>query len=136
MNIGNLVNYEASHVYELEDVVTGEGLGVTFTLISEKADAPKAVARHHIDGRLAKKKNKPITSKESELFSLDTLAASITGWDWGDETFEFDIEGDGDLVAQDLAFSVANVKNILTLAPWIADQLREEVNDIENFTKS
>lgn len=126
MDIGNLVNYEAPHTYELKDVVSGDGLGIIFTLTSALSDAPKAVVRHHIDSRYAKKKSKPITSKEGEELTLNTLVASVTGWDWGDNTFN----------DEDLSFSVANVKNILTLAPWIADQLRDEVDDIENFSMS
>lgn len=124
MDIGNLVDYEAIFKLELKNPATKKKLGITFDLTSSNSDAVKAVIRKQVDARLQDQSEATPTVEEGEVMTVNRVAASVVGWDWG----EHDYNG------EKLDFTHSNVVKVLSGVDWIFAQVNVEVSKIKNFT--
>lgn len=126
MSIANIVKYDEAIKYELVHPVTGDGLGIIFSVVSSASDQAKAIYRKQLKANVAlQRKGKTIDVDEGEAQIIERLAASIVGWDWADKEFR---EGAG---APE--FNKSNIADVLAV-DWIFDQISKQVNDIQNFT--
>lgn len=126
MAIANIVRYDSTFKYELQHPVTGEGLGVFFTLRSSSSPEVKAVLRRQADYyQEQERKNRKIKIEVLEKQARSRLAAAIVSWDWGGKELH---EGEGVL-----ELTPENIDKALEV-DWIFGQINKQVEDIENFT--
>lgn len=124
---------------ELHHPVTNRGLGIFWSLLGRDSQVFRDHIRQNIDEATrraanAKKRGKedvPDTADKQEQRGIELLAACSTGWRYGDvKAFPFQKKG---TPVEDLPFTQANVKRVLTELPEVRRQIDEAMADLENF---
>jgi hypothetical protein len=111
---------------ELTHPKSGAGLGWVFHVLAPDADEVKSVERDWTDKRLQpKRRNKGITTDELDAVKDKKLLTAVTGWTWVSEEANFQ--------GEQIEFSPKALRNVLKIAPWIRDQLVEELEDVTSF---
>lgn len=125
MDLGSLVRYEEAVPLEVRHPVTGKPIGATFMVRHIDCDAALAVNdRHEAERRLEQLTDKPV--KTSSDRSVELAAACVSGWDWGETTFN----GDKPEWSPEAALAV------IRKAKWIAPQVVSVATKIANFTET
>lgn len=111
-------------IIEIRHPATDEPLGIRLTIIPNSDPRVKKIIRQITDKSLAlRRKNKQFTAEEIEQHQTELLLASVTGWDWGENSFK----------GEKPAFTSAKLREVLTELEWLRQQLDEELGDTKSF---
>lgn len=129
MKISDLQKYntrETTHEFELEDPVTGEGLGVFLTILSPGSEKPKrTVSRTMSMQQKAELRGKPLTLEQLEANSVDICLSMLKSW-----------RGLEDDSGDALEFNAENAKEHILCVPSFRDQINAAGVDDANFIKA
>lgn len=119
-----------TYTFEVKSPVDGtvltkdNGKPMTISIFGPYSDKFRKVAHDQAKKRMAKVKDAKaeITLEDYQDFAVETLAATVSGWD-----IQFGGKG--------VPFSEAKAKELFVSLPWLVEQLREEQDNITNFFK-
>lgn len=122
---------------ELRHPGTNERLGIFWTVLGKDSDVYNDYIRDKVNATLrkkalAEKRGRDLeirTLEDAEAEQIETLVVCSTGWRTGDKPV-INFKG------EDLEFSVANAKKILTERAWIRKPLDDAIGDLTNFMPS
>lgn len=101
-----------------------EPLGITVDMISMNDPKIKKILRRYLDEKLAlEAKGKHVKGEEFIANTNMLIFQSMTGWDWGDNTFKGEVPD----------FNQRNVFLVLDEKPWFRDQLNLALGDHASF---
>lgn len=126
MDLGTLVNYEATYDLRLKHPVTEADTGVVFKIRSEWSEAGLRAARAAADDEVARAASGGGAAMDAAARQRKVFAACIAGWDWGTETYNGSVP----------EYSPEMAERILTRTHWIYVQVMEAARKIANFTEA
>lgn len=135
-DIANLVNYTQGYDVALRNPVSGDEIGITFTVTS--LDAPEVTKANSL---IESKRFKMMIEADDNKLSPEQIhalaaeaeraqiAASVIGWEWGGKSFA--------ALGADPEFTPDNVRYVIDHpnAKWIRDQLAAKAASLANFTE-
>jgi hypothetical protein len=125
MDLANLVRYEEAVPLQLRHPVTGKPIGATFYVRHIDCDAALAVVdRHEGERRLESITDRAVKSSMDR--TAEMAAACISGWEWGDASFD----------GAQPEWSPEAALAVLRKAKWIAPQVVGIATKIANFTET
>lgn len=111
---------------------TGAPLGIRVRVMSIEDDRLKKIKRSITDERFKlESKGKSLKSEELEKNGERLLFGATLGWEWYNPTGE-----EADMPSMNGAvpdYTVRNFNELINTAPWIADQLREAIDETKSF---
>lgn len=120
----DLASVEASdRVFPVRHPATNEPLGLSIRLRPQSSPEVKAVSRRLLDEGL-KSRGKGITAVKVESNTLDKLVAATAELIWSGTT---------NWRGEKLETTSANVRRLYKEAPWIREQVEEELGDEAAF---
>lgn len=120
----DLASVEASdRVFSVRHPATNEPLGLSIRLRPQSSPEVKAVSRRLLDEGL-KSRGKGITAVKVESNTLDKLVAATAELIWSGTT---------NWRGEKLETTSANVRRLYKEAPWIREQVEEELGDEAAF---
>lgn len=136
-DISKLVEYDKSVEVDIKNPITGDPIGIKFFVSSSESEAVSSVNRRLHTERmqaLFSSGTKEISADESAKFQekaeRESLIASISGWDWGDNEFVH-INSESPCTEDNKRFVIEHPN-----AKWIRDQLTARATDLANFTQA
>ena len=133
-DISTLINYDQTFPVMIKNPITGEGVGITFNMVSMDSERVSIVDKRIDTERWiaafesAEKRLTPeIVAKFSAKSERERLIAAIDSWDWGDHEF-------GEL-GKSPECNEANKRYVIDHpnAHWIRVQLESRAVELVNF---
>lgn len=112
--------------FEIGAPNTGEPVGIRVTLMSPDDPRMKGIKRKISDANLKKQsRRKTLKTVEIEKNEIELFSAAMTGWEWyGDDVVFQGKKPD---------FTPKMVAKVLTVLPWFAQQISDELDETTDF---
>jgi hypothetical protein len=124
MDISTLVKYEQLFELDIVDPKTEKPVGIKMMIRSSESPAAKEVLRDHLDKNIeTRAKGKLVQSGALIRQELESTAACIASWEWGENVWKNEVP----------QLSMKKAIEVLDEAPWIYAQVRGASGKVANF---
>lgn len=111
-------------VHEVVHPGTGEPIGIKFELLPMTAPPVKSIVRQIQDQvNYLAARQKTMSARDREAYTIKLNASAVVSWDWGDNTFE----------GGKPEYSNAKVQEIFGKCEWLRSQIDDALGETKSF---